>query len=81
MWLHVHLLLLSIVAFLSYLIPLKRIQLPYKSNQVQVALIDEMISTFRQGTSAYQQTTQKKPSQSMYRDGLFIIYIHYFANS
>ncbi|MCC2408159.1 hypothetical protein [Bacillus paranthracis] len=70
---HVHLLLLSIVAFLSYLIPLKRIQLPYKSNQVQVALIDEMISTFRQGTSAYQQTTRnRKPSQNMYRDGLLL---------
>ncbi|MFS4441652.1 hypothetical protein ACL5YN_10235 [Bacillus pacificus] len=70
---HVHLLLLSIVAFLSYLIPLKRIQLPYKSNQVQVALIDEMISTFRQGTAAYQQTARnRKPSQSMYRDGLLL---------
>ncbi|ADY23858.1 hypothetical protein YBT020_23150 [Bacillus thuringiensis serovar finitimus YBT-020] len=32
-----------------------------------------MISTFRQGTSAYQQTTRnRKPSQRMYRDGLLL---------
>ncbi len=72
----------SIVAFLSYLIPLKESNFPTSSNQVQVALIDEMISTFRQGTSAYQQrhVIENRPKECI-GTVFYYLYIHYFANS